>query len=155
MTEDQAKPYICEVILAIKYLHSLNIIYRDLKPENILISEDGHVKLVDFGLSKQLASSDVSEYQLTDSICGSKAYMTPEMLLNQSHGKSIDWYGVGTLLYECIMSVPPYFSTNEEQFMKDILEAPLKIRDELFSPACEDLVRKLLQRNPLERLGSR
>lgn len=82
MTEDQAKPYICEVILALKHLHSLNIVYRDLKPENILISDDGHVKLVDFGLSKQLSTNDLQEYELTDSICGSKAYMTPEMLLN-------------------------------------------------------------------------
>jgi len=62
MTEDQAKPYICEVILALKHLHSLNIVYRDLKPENILISEDGHVKLVDFGLSKELSSNELSEY---------------------------------------------------------------------------------------------
>lgn len=52
------------------------------------------------------------------------------------------------------MSVPPYFCTDEEKLMRDILQAPLKIREELFSPACEDLVRKLLQRNPMERLGS-
>ena len=52
MTEDQARPYICEVMLAIKHCHSLNIVYRDLKPENILIGDDGHTKLVDFGLSK-------------------------------------------------------------------------------------------------------
>ena len=46
--------YACEIILALEYLHSKNIIYRDLKPENILISEDGHIKLTDFGLAKKL-----------------------------------------------------------------------------------------------------
>ena len=84
-----------------------------MKPDNILISGDGHVKLTDFGLSKELLKDDVHEYALTDSICGSTAYMTPEMLQRQSHGKSIDWYGVGALLYECIVSIPPYYCTDE------------------------------------------
>jgi serine/threonine protein kinase len=51
--ESEAKFYIAEVILAIEYIHSLNIVYRDLKPENILINHDGHVKLADFGLAKE------------------------------------------------------------------------------------------------------
>lgn len=53
-TESEVLFYACEIILALEYLHSKNIIYRDLKPENILISEDGHIRLTDFGLAKNL-----------------------------------------------------------------------------------------------------
>ena len=80
--------------------------------------------------------------------------MTPEMLNRHSHGKSIDWYGLGVLIYECIVSIPPYFSADEERLHRNIVEAPLKLPAELFSRECEDLVRKLLRRHPLERLGA-
>ena len=51
MTESKALFYIVEVILAIEYLHSIDVLYRDLKPENVLIAHDGHIKLADYGLS--------------------------------------------------------------------------------------------------------
>ncbi len=55
--ETEVRFYACEIILALEYLHKENIIYRDLKPENVLISDDGHIKLSDFGLSKRLDES--------------------------------------------------------------------------------------------------
>ena len=61
----QVKLYVAELALALNYLHSLGIVYRDLKPENILLAEDGHIKLTDFGLSK-----DISKSQLTGTFCG-------------------------------------------------------------------------------------
>jgi len=73
--ENESKFFIAEVILAIEYLHSLDIIYRDLKPENILIDTEGHVKLADFGLAKEGIKNNNAR-----SFCGSPAYLAPEML---------------------------------------------------------------------------
>ena len=106
LSEDQARTYACEIILAVEHLHSLNILYRDMKPENVLVGRDGHIKLTDFGLSKEI-NGDVYSSR---SFCGSHAYLAPEMLANKAHGKSIDWYGVGAVLYEFLVGVPPYFS---------------------------------------------
>ena len=58
-TETEVAFYAAEIILAIQYLHSKKIIYRDLKPENILLSEDGHIKLADFGLAKKLCKGSI------------------------------------------------------------------------------------------------
>jgi len=54
MSEEDSRFYLAEIVLAIEALHNLNIIYRDLKPENVLIDKNGHIKLIDFGFSKQL-----------------------------------------------------------------------------------------------------
>jgi serine/threonine protein kinase len=81
--ENEAKFFIAEVILAIEYIHALDIIYRDLKPENILINNDGHVKLADFGLAKE----GVNDKAFAKSFCGSPAYLAPEMLTNRGVGK--------------------------------------------------------------------
>ena len=108
--EDVAKIYIAEIITALTYLHGLGIIYRDLKPDNIIIDEQGHAKLTDFGLSKE----GITEEYNSMSFCGSHAYLAPEMLNQKPHGKSVDWYGVGVLLYEFLAGVPPYFDPNRE-----------------------------------------
>ncbi len=75
-SEEVARIYIAEILLAIEYLHSEGIIYRDLKPDNIIVDEDGHIKLTDFGLSKEGVDDQYNSY----SFCGSHAYLAPEML---------------------------------------------------------------------------
>ena len=85
-TEDMAKVYLCEIILALEELHKRGIIYRDLKPDNIVIDGEGHALLTDFGLSKQ-GDSDCSAAM---SFCGSLAYLAPEMVKRMGHGKVVD-----------------------------------------------------------------
>lgn len=61
-TETRAKFYFVELLLAFEYLHALGVVYRDLKPENILIDIDGHLKLADFGLSKQIKQAMTNSF---------------------------------------------------------------------------------------------
>jgi serine/threonine protein kinase len=80
------------IVAVFEYLHSKNIIYRDLKPENILIGVDGYLKLTDFGFAKVIENR-------TFTLCGTPEYLAPEILQNQGHGKSVDWWTLGVLIY--------------------------------------------------------
>ena len=91
-------------------MHDKEIIFRDLKPDNIVIDEEGHCKLTDFGLSKEGVFDNIT----AKSFCGTLAYLAPEMLTMQGHGKSVDWYLLGVLLYEMLVGKTPYFSTNKD-----------------------------------------
>ena len=110
-----------------------------MKPENVLIGEDGHLKLTDFGLSKQIRD----DYYDSNEFCGSHAYLGPEMLENKPHGKSIDWYGIGTILYEFLVGIPPYYSPDQETLYANICSAPLNVPTFIASD-CVDLLKKLL-----------
>lgn len=146
---DLAKIYAAEIVLAIEYLHKNEIIFRDLKPDNVVFDEDGHALLTDFGLSKTgMGASSVS-----NSFCGSVAYLAPEMLRRAGHTKSIDWYLLGVLIYEMLVGVPPYFNPDKAILFKNIEQGPLKIPHTMPQPA-RNLILLLLNRNPAKRLGS-
>ena len=109
-TEDRARFYLAEILLALVDLHKRDIIYRDLKPDNIVFDEDGHAMITDFGLSKV----GISLNDQAKSFCGSPAYLAPEILRRQGHGKPVDWYLLGVLLYEMLVGIPPYYNNNKD-----------------------------------------
>lgn len=151
-SEDRSKIYICEVILALEELHDRNIIYRDLKPDNIVLDPKGHAMLTDFGLSKE----DVSDYYKgAKSFCGSVAYLAPEMLKRTGHGKAVDWYLLGVVLYEMLVGLPPYYADSKEELFSNIENAQLKIPSYLSSDV-KDLLRNVPKSNsiPLESIPS-
>ena len=146
--EKRAKFYLCEILLALENLHKRNIIFRDLKPENVVLDEEGHCKLTDFGLSKEGIDND----QYTKSFCGSIAYLAPEVLKKQGHGKAVDWYLLGVLLYEMLIGVTPYYDKNKNNLFYNIEQGKLIIPN-FVSENAKNLLRGLLQKDPKKRLG--
>jgi serine/threonine protein kinase len=74
------------------------------------------------------------------------------MIRRREHGFSLDWYLLGVLLYELLVGMPPFYSTVKEKLFDNILQAKL-IMPPGITPDCEDLIRKLMDRNPQKRLG--
>lgn len=149
LPEETARIYLAEVLLAIEELHSREIIYRDLKPDNVAIDEDGHALLIDFGLSKE----GVKGTEFTQSFCGSVAYLAPEILRRSGHGRTVDWYLLGVLLYEMLVGIPPYFDRDKYKLFDNIKRGPLQVPPDM-PPNALDLIVQLLNRDPRKRLGS-
>jgi len=153
-SQNRTRQYVGEISSALDFMHQLGVIYRDLKPENLLIDEDGHMKLADFGLCKRTVSAEGANKATT--FCGTPEYIAPEILLGQdrrSYGKEVDWWALGTLLYEMLSGLPPFYDKNVNQMYRKILKEPLRQHARV-PAAAFDLVSKFLVRKPDERLGS-
>lgn len=146
---DRSRFYIAELLTALESLHELNVIYRDLKPENILLDYQGHIALCDFGLCKL----NMSNEDKTNTFCGTPEYLAPELLLNQGYTRSVDWWTLGTLLYEMLTGLPPFYDDDVPTMYRKILQNPLKFPSFLDMTDAQDLLVKLLQKDPALRLS--
>lgn len=143
-SEEWAKFFFCEILVALEYLHCKNIVYRDLKPENIMLDHEGHLKLIDFGLSKQLSS----KHEYTFSFCGSSKYLSPEMQSGEAHNLALDYYSLGMFLYEMLLGHTP--PPNEVPLSSPSQKLPLPSH---LSKSCKSLLEGLLQKSPEHRIG--
>uniref|UniRef100_A0A4W5RDA9 Ribosomal protein S6 kinase n=1 Tax=Hucho hucho TaxID=62062 RepID=A0A4W5RDA9_9TELE len=148
-TEEDVKFYLAELALALDHLHGLGIIYRDLKPENILLDEQGHIKLTDFGLSKESIDHENKAY----SFCGTVEYMAPEVVNRRGHTLSADWWSYGVLMFEMLTGTLPFQGKDRKETMTMILKAKLGMPQSL-SQEAQSLLRNLFKRNPGNRLGA-
>ncbi|KIJ70321.1 hypothetical protein HYDPIDRAFT_105029 [Hydnomerulius pinastri MD-312] len=150
-TEERARFYIAELVLALEHLHKYNIVYRDLKPENILLDATGHVALCDFGLSK----ADLRSDELTTTFCGTTEYLAPEVLLDEhGYSKLVDFWSLGVLLFEMCCGWSPFYAEDTQQMYKNICFGKIRFPRNVISEDGKMFVKGLLNRNPKHRLGA-
>lgn len=172
---ERVRIYAAEIAQAIKYMHSIGIIHRDLKPANILLDKDGHIKLTDFGLVKEKMFGKCAK---TSTFCGTPLYAAPEIILRKPYGRSVDWWSFGVIIYELIFYDPPFYSENINDLCQQIIGTELhfpsqfiiegqKFEDsnknnsvqnldtkKIIPYAVYDFLSKILEKNPMRRLGS-
>ncbi len=149
-SEPRVRLYAAEILLALDALHRARFVYRDLKPENVLLDGEGHVRLSDFGLAKQIQGAlDAGG----STFCGTPSYMAPEVLLGTGHGLAVDWWSFGTLIYETLAGAPPFYSRNLHEMYRSILCGDLRWPPSI-GKAARAMLEGLLVRDPLRRLGA-
>jgi len=144
-SNDTSRFYAAEIVLALEYLHERNIVYRDLKPENLLIDRDGHMKLTDFGFAKHVEDR-------TWTLCGTPEYLAPEIIQSKGHGKAVDWWALGILIYEMLAGYPPFYDENPFGIYQKILAGKIEFPHH-FQKDAKDLVKKLLTADRTKRFG--
>jgi len=146
--EERVRFYIAEIVLGLEYLHSNGVLYRDLKPENLLLTNEGHICMTDFGISKQGFKSDDDR---TATFCGTPEYLAPEILEGSRYGKGVDWWSLGTLMYEMLTGLPPFYAQDIQTMYNKIMTAKLEFPDYISPDACS-LLSQLLERDPIKRI---
>ena len=147
LSEQSTRFYCATVVYAFLTLHSKKIAYRDLKPENLVMDVNGYVKLVDFGLAKQLFSGK------TWTLCGTPDYLAPEIILNEGHDMAVDYWALGVLIYEMVSGAPPFYAEDPMEVYEKILGGN-HLMPTYFSRNLADLVKKLLRSQQAKRLGN-
>ncbi|KAH7125327.1 serine/threonine-protein kinase-like protein chk1 [Dendryphion nanum] len=163
--EDIAHLYFTQLLSAVEYMHSKGIAHRDLKPENVLLSEDGNLKLADFGLAA-LFKKD-GQVRLCNTICGSPPYIAPEVvsgrrsrrtdLLDQGYEANIcDIWSCGVVLFVLLVGNTPWDepTMNSDEY-REYVETGQNPTDPLWdplSPPIMSLLRGMLKVDPKERV---
>ena len=168
LTENEARFYTAELILAVESIHKVNCIHRDIKPDNILIDKNGHIKLSDFGLAKiseYLGQNKIPQYKKNEknrpthqknySCVGTAYYVAPEVLKKTGYSEDIDWWSVGVIFFEMLVGYAPFCSEETKDVCFKVInwKKYLKIPEDVtISREAEDLIAKMIN-NPDERLG--
>ncbi|XP_076449027.1 uncharacterized protein LOC143285548 isoform X2 [Babylonia areolata] len=147
LEEKLAKRYFRQIVEAISYCHKLHVVHRDLKPENVVFFEKlGLVKLTDFGFSNMFAPGKKLETS-----CGSLAYSAPEILLGDSYdAPAVDVWSLGVILYMLVVGEAPFQEANDSETLTMIMDCRYHVPPHI-SEKCQDLIGKMLQREPVNR----
>ncbi|KAF0889588.1 hypothetical protein E2562_028679 [Oryza meyeriana var. granulata] len=151
-TERQAAKLARVIVSVVEWCHSHGVMHRDLKPENFLFAsneEDAPLKAIDFGLSMFFRPGEV----FTD-VVGSPYYVAPEVL-RENHGQEADVWSIGVIIYILLCGVPPFWAETKQEVFEKVLHGTLDFEADPWrnvSEGAKDLLRKVLVRDPKERL---
>lgn len=137
--------YAAQVALIFESLHAMDVIYRDLKPENLLLDKAGYLKITDFGFAKRV------EFK-TYTLCGTPEYIAPEVLLNKGHGKGVDWWTLGILIYEMLTGEPPFVDDDPMGIYQKVLANKYSF-PRGYDKYAKSLTKKLLTPDLTKRYG--
>ena len=150
-SERETKFFIANMLLALEYIHSKNIIHRDIKPENLVLELNGYLRITDFGVAK------INEKDNSSETSGTPGYMAPEVILVQNHSFPSDFFALGVIGYEFMLGYRPYLGGSRKEIKELIIykQARLDESDIPYSWSLEagDFINKLLKRKPSKRLG--
>ncbi|KAK0571190.1 hypothetical protein LWI29_012270 [Acer saccharum] len=167
LTENVARFYIAQSVLAIESIHKHNYIHRDIKPDNLLLDKNGHMKLSDFGEPmdidgcfpdtdnksswksprEQLQHWQMNRRKLAFSTVGTPDYIAPEVLLKKGYGMECDWWSLGAIMYEMLVGYPPFYADDPITTCRKIVHWRNHVKfpeDSRLSPEAKDLIYRLL-----------
>ena len=149
--EKQNKFLIGCILVGLEYIHGQCILHRDIKPENLVFDSNGYLRITDFGIAKKYVVNNKKDTS------GTVGYLAPEILCNQNHTYSIDYYAVGIIAYELAYGHRPYIGRSKHEVKQLILTQQAHIDyDELpngYQDEAADFINQLIQRKPKNRLG--
>ncbi|KAG0836473.1 hypothetical protein G6F18_005329 [Rhizopus arrhizus] len=156
LPERVVRHFLKQLANALQFLRSQNLVHRDIKPQNLLLAPNDSdrdlpiLKVADFGFARFLPNAS-----LADTLCGSPLYMGPEILSYKKYDAKADLWSVGAVLYEMVTGKPPFRAQNHLELLKKIQENNDQIHfpDPSTGEDLQDLIRKLLKKNPVERLS--
>mmetsp|Transcript_25712 Transcript_25712/g.67291 ORF Transcript_25712/g.67291 Transcript_25712/m.67291 type:complete len:489 (-) Transcript_25712:110-1576(-) len=148
--EADARFYFSEILLGLEYLHAQHVLYRDLKPENCLLDAEGHIRLTDFGLSKD----NLTQSALFQSFVGTVLYLSPEMIRKEPHNIALDFYCLGCLLYVLLTGSLPHWKGHVQNMCQNRAAGAPFEPPRRATPECQDMLSKLLEPDPELRLGT-
>ncbi|NXS26813.1 AKT2 kinase, partial [Pomatostomus ruficeps] len=147
-SEERARFYGAEIVSALEYLHSRDVVYRDIKLENLMLDKDGHIKITDFGLCKE----GVTDGTTMKTFCGTPEYLAPEVLEDNDYGRAVDWWGLGVVMYEMLCGRLPFYNQDHERLFELILLEDIRFPRSL-GPEARALLAGLLKKDPKQRWG--
>lgn len=146
LTEIETANIIGQVVKGLLYLHSQDIIHRDMSLSNLLLTKDFQVKIADFGLA---TLSGPNERHTT--LCGTPNYISPEVASRATHGRPADVWGLGCMLYTLLVGTPPFDTGGIKSTLIKVVTSQFSLPTYLSAEA-KDLLNRLLQKNPMERI---
>ncbi len=118
-TWQEALPLLIAALAGIEQVHRLDIVHRDLKPDNLMLTEDGGIKVMDFGIARAVGSERLTR---TGLMVGTLRYMPPEQLRGEAGDRRADIYALGTVLYEMLVGRAPFASASEYEVIRAQVE---------------------------------